>query len=96
MQEQMQTLTLNGGEAATARSEVAATRTIDGIEILEAEPPAEAVPAAVDEPPSSTPSAASPAASAAPRSPLSNRETKQTNWKANATQKRPAAALWRW
>ena len=63
VQEQMQTLTLNGGEAATARSKVAAMRTIDGIEILEAEPPAEAVPAAVDEPPSSTPSAASPAAS---------------------------------
>ena len=63
VQEQMQTLTLNGGEAATARSKVAAMRTIDGIEILEAEPPAEAVPAAVDEPPSSTPSAASPTAS---------------------------------
>ena len=62
VQEQMQTLTLNGGEAAAAR-EAAATRTVDGVEILEAEPPAEAAPAAADEPPSSTPSAASPAAS---------------------------------
>ena len=64
VQEQMQTLTLNGGEAATARSsEAAATRTIDGVEILEAEPHAEAAPASADDPPSSTPSAASPAVS---------------------------------
>lgn len=51
----MQTLTLNGGEPAATR--------INGVEILEAEPPAEVAPTAVDEPPSSTSSAASPAAS---------------------------------
>ena len=50
----MQTLTLNGGTAAAARSEAAAARTIDGVDVLEAEPPAVAAPAAADEPSSPT------------------------------------------
>ena len=54
VQEQMQTLTLNGGTAAAARSEAAAARTIDGVDVLEAEPPAVAAPAAADEPSSPT------------------------------------------
>ena len=54
VQEQMQTLTLNGGTAAAARSEAAAARTIGGVDILEAEPPAAAAPEAADEPSSPT------------------------------------------
>ena len=50
----MQTLTLNGGTAAAACSEAAAARTIDGVDILEAEPPAAAAPEAADEPSSPT------------------------------------------
>ena len=40
--------------AAAARSEAAAARTIDGVDVLEAEPPAVAAPAAADEPSSPT------------------------------------------